>query len=112
MIVILLVIALFIALGVIFSKGKGAFLIAGYNSMPEEEKAKYDEVVLTKFMGKIMFALSFSMVFWLVSELVERQWIFYVGMVLFMVIMLYMLIFVNMSERFTKSKNHDVEDQS
>ena len=38
----LAVTALFVGLGVLFSKGKGAFLIAGYNTMSKEKKARYD----------------------------------------------------------------------
>ena len=36
----LAVTALFVGLGVLFSKGKGAFLIAGYNTMSKEKKAR------------------------------------------------------------------------
>lgn len=107
MIVMLLVIALFLILGIIFHKGKGAILIAGYNTMPDEEKAQYDEMAITKFMGKMMFALSFSMGFWVIAELVERQWIFYIGMALFIAIMLYTLMFVNMSARFKRQGKDD-----
>ena len=32
--------------------GKGAFLIAGYNTMPDSEKAKYNEIALCKFIGE------------------------------------------------------------
>jgi hypothetical protein len=51
---------LFIILGVVFSLGKGAFLISGYNMLSKEEKAKYDEKALCKFIGKSMFAIAFS----------------------------------------------------
>ena len=50
MIVLLLIIVLFVVLGIVFINGKGSFLIAGYNTMPPEEKEKYDEVALCKFM--------------------------------------------------------------
>ncbi|WP_432355477.1 DUF3784 domain-containing protein [Sporosarcina sp. A2] len=50
-------------MGTLFIKGKGAFLIAGYNTMAPEEQEKYDSIQLCKFMGKTMYALSFSMVF-------------------------------------------------
>lgn len=102
MIVMLLVIGLFIALGIMFINGKGAFLIAGYNTMSQEEKAKYDAVALCKFMGKMMFALSFSMVFWAVSEAYEIIWLFYFGLVLFIAIVIFMLIYVNVGNRFLK----------
>ena len=54
----LAVTALFVGLGVLFSKGKGAFLIAGYNTMSKEKKARYDKNALCRFMGKLMFALA------------------------------------------------------
>lgn len=44
--------------GTVFSLGKGAFLIAGYNTAPKREKEKYDEKALCRFMGKLMFALA------------------------------------------------------
>ena len=37
-----------VGLGILFALGKGAFLIAGYNTMSEKEKAKYDEKKLMK----------------------------------------------------------------
>lgn len=40
-----------VILAVVFSKGKGAGFIAGYNTMSESEKAEYDEVAMCKFMG-------------------------------------------------------------
>ena len=64
LLVALLITVLFIILGVIFSLGKGAFLIAGYNTSNKEEKAKYDEKALCKFMGKSMFTLAFSVFLW------------------------------------------------
>ncbi len=45
----------FIILGLVFIQGKGAFLIAGYNTSSRAEKKKYDENALCRFMGKIMF---------------------------------------------------------
>lgn len=61
MIILLVLIGLFVVLGIVFINGKGSFLIAGYNTAPPEEKEKYDEVALCKFMGKMMFVISFIM---------------------------------------------------
>ena len=58
LIVFLGMIVLFLVLGLTFSRGKGAFLIAGYNTASKAEKARYDEKALCRFMGKIMFALA------------------------------------------------------
>lgn len=33
----------FLIFAIILSRGKGGFLFAGYNNLPESEKEKYDE---------------------------------------------------------------------
>ena len=43
-----------VALAVVLLRGKGGFLIAGYNTMPPKEQAKYDEKALCRFVGKIL----------------------------------------------------------
>ena len=37
------IILLFLVLAGIFSRGKGAWLISGYNMMPKSEKEKYND---------------------------------------------------------------------
>ncbi|MGF2617787.1 DUF3784 domain-containing protein [Rossellomorea vietnamensis] len=102
MIVTFIIIALFIVLGLFLLNGKGAFLIAGYNTMPKEEKEQYDEQALCRFMGKMMFALSFCMLFWPVSELLDAQWLFALGLGLFLAVVLYIVVYVNTGDRFRK----------
>ena len=89
-------------LGIIFMNGKGSILIAGYNTMSPVEKEQYDVVALCKFMGKMMFALSFSMVFWLLSDVYDNNSLFYFGLVLFIAIVVFMLIYINAGNRFKK----------
>ncbi len=89
-------------LGIILSGGKGAFLIAGFNMMSKEEKEKYDKVALCKFMGKMMFALSFSMVFWVLGEVFESKRLFAFGLVLFFGIVIFTLIYANTGNRFKR----------
>ncbi|MFD1927021.1 DUF3784 domain-containing protein [Sporosarcina siberiensis] len=102
MIIMLLGIGLFLGLGIVFMRGKGSFLIAGFNTLPPEEKEKYDTIELCKFMGKMMFALSFSMVFWVLSEAYDMNGLFYFGLVLFLAIIVFMLIYMNTGNRFKK----------
>ncbi len=45
------VIVLFAALSVILLMGKGAWLLAGYNTASEKEKREYDEKKLCRVMG-------------------------------------------------------------
>lgn len=102
MIVMIIVIALFIGIGIIFINGKGSSLIAGFNTMSPEEKENYDTVALCKFMGKMMFVLSFCMLFWLLSEVYASDWLFIVGIVLFIGVVAFMLIYANTGNRFKK----------
>jgi len=96
------VILLLIVLGVLQLNGKGTFLISGYNTKSYEEQEKYNITALSKFMGKMMFLLAFSMVFWVFSDLFKLHFLFIVGMVLFVCIILFMLIYMNTNNRFKK----------
>jgi uncharacterized membrane protein YgdD (TMEM256/DUF423 family) len=97
-----LLIGLFVILGIVFSMGKGAFLIAGYNTMPRAEKAKYDTDALCRFMGKMMFVLALSQVFWLLGSLLETGWLVTMGIIVFVGAIVFMLVYANTGNRFKK----------
>ncbi|WP_246141208.1 DUF3784 domain-containing protein [Bacillus marasmi] len=102
MIIMVVPIVLIVILGIIFINGKGSSFIAGYNTMEPEEKKKYDTAALLKFVGKMMFGLSFSMIFWVLSVAYENNWLFVFGLALFMAILVFMLIYINTGNRFKK----------
>ncbi|WP_226666214.1 DUF3784 domain-containing protein [Metabacillus litoralis] len=93
----------FLIFAVILSKGKGAFLLAGYNTMSESEKAEYDEVALCKFMGKIMFGVSFCILLFAFSDIVENQVLFMIALILLISIIIFALIYTNTKNRFKKN---------
>jgi hypothetical protein len=93
----------FLIFAIYLSKGKGAFLIAGYNTMSDSEKAKYNELSLCKFMSKMMFGISFSIFLWALSELLEIQFLFYIGLVLFICLIVFGLVYSNTGDRFKKN---------
>ena len=102
MIVFLIMIALFLVLGLIFSRGKGAFLIAGYNAASKAEKARYDEKALCRFMGKIMFALAGCQGIMALGILVVGMWLFWVGIAAFLAVAFGTVIYANTRNRFQK----------
>lgn len=102
MIIELGLILLFVFLGVVLYQGKATFLIAGYNTLPKEKQEEYDTVALGRFMGKSLFALSFCMVLWLLSDMFNKQWLFVTGLVLFIGIIMFMMIYANTRNRFKK----------
>lgn len=93
---------LLVLLGIYMIQGKGAFLISGYNTMPKEKKARYDGPAMAKFVGKLLFALAFSMLFWIVGMLFEKSWMFYIGTALFLGFTGTALIYMNTGGRFQK----------
>ncbi|MGE5628056.1 MAG: DUF3784 domain-containing protein [Solirubrobacterales bacterium] len=93
-------IVLFFILGVLFYFGKGTFLLAGYNTMSKEEKAKYDEKALFKFMGKAMFVISFSNFLMWFSNTYNVYYLSVIGFILFFGTITFILIYVNTKNRF------------
>lgn len=95
-------ILLFLLIGLVFSQGKGAFLIAGYNTSSQAEKAKYDEKALCRCMGKLMFALAGTWAPIALSALLNRMWLLWLGLGLFLVVCLGGVIYMNTGSRFRR----------
>jgi hypothetical protein len=60
MIVVWVVVGLLAVLSGILLSGKGGFLIAGYNTATQEEKAKYDEKKLCRAMGIMLSVITIA----------------------------------------------------
>lgn len=100
------VMLLFLVLGVVFSQGKGAFLIAGYNTSSKEEKAKYDEKALCRFMGKLMFAMAGCWMVIALSAVLDRVWLLLLGLGLYLVVLFGGVIYANTGNRFRKKQEN------
>lgn len=101
-IVQLIIVAVFIILGIVFFKGKGAFLIAGYNTAGREERAKYDEKTLCRFMGKLMFVLAGCTVVIILGNVLEQMALVWCGIALILVICFAAIIYANTGNRFKR----------
>lgn len=97
-----IIIVLFIILGVVFFRGKGAFLIAGYNTSSKAEKEQYDKTALCKFMGKLMFALAACWVLVALGSALPLTVLHVIGMALFLGIVFAAVIYANTGNRFKK----------
>lgn len=93
---------LFAILGLVFYSGKGAFLIAGYNTMSKEKRSKYDEKSLCKFMGKSTFVLAFSIFLWGLSDIIKQPIIHTIGLIIFFCTVIFIIIYANTKNRFMK----------
>lgn len=95
-------ILLFVLLGVLFAKGKGAGLIAGYNTMPQWEKEQIDERKLCTYMARLMFLLAACWLVLTLGEAVDAQWLFWLGLVLFLAACFGGVIYMNTGNRIEK----------
>ena len=96
--------AVFVLLGILFSRGKGAFLIAGYNTASAAEKARYDEKALCRFMGKLMFALAACQAGMGLGAAWAGMWLYWLGIALFLAAAVGGVIYANTGRRFLKKE--------
>ena len=101
-IVFLVIVALFVALGIIFASGKGANLIAGYNTASRKEKEKIDEKKLLKTMSVFMFVLGGCFLVSAASEIFHVKSLIWIGQALFVAALIIGLIYLNTGDRFSK----------
>jgi len=88
--------------------GKGAFLIAGYNTMGKAEQEQYDKEALCRFMGKTLIVICICMVFIFIGVHLGIPWITYTGIVFTFVFALACAVYTNTGKRFLK-KDADLE---
>lgn len=102
----MLLTGLFLAgLGGVIRSGRASWLIAGYNTTSKEEKEMYDERALSKAVGNLLFIL--GGIYILISiagflNLPNFRLIMTLGMVLFFVITIAAVIYMNTGNRFKK----------
>ena len=101
-IVFLSIAALFFVLGIVFACGKGANLIAGYNTASPEEKAKIDEKKLLKAMSVLMFVLAGCFMISASSEIFKMKMLIWLGQGLFIVALIAGLIYINTKTKFKR----------
>lgn len=98
-----LMIVIFMAvLGIVFLCGKGAMLIAGYNTSSPEERAEMDEKQLCRFMGKFCFAMAGGWLIATVGVWLKQDSLHIAGISLFVVVIIVGLIYANTGNRFKK----------
>jgi len=102
LVVNLVMIALFVLLGVLFARGKGLDLIAGYNTLSPREKEKYDKEKLCKAMSRMMFLLAGAWAVAALGDVVHTKALYWVGMTLFLAVIIGGVIYMNTGNRCKK----------
>ena len=103
LVVNILVILMFIALGITFATGRGVDLVAGYNTMPKDEKEKINKEALCKYMSRLMFILAGCWAVLGVGVEIEKMWLFWCGFGLFIAVTIFFAIFLNTGNRLDKN---------
>jgi hypothetical protein len=88
-------------------KGKGAFLISGYNTKSRKEKSKYDEKALCRSVGWFLIVISFCMMLIPAGVYFEITWLVYGVIVLVHIISIVFIIYVNISNSIRKNDNSE-----
>lgn len=88
--------------GLVIRSGKGAFLIAGYNTASKEEKEKTDEKKLCKAVGNLFLSLAACWILPTIGMAIEKMWIIWVGVALSTVVCIIGVVYMNTGDRFRK----------
>ena len=92
----------FIVLGCVFLSGRGAGLIAGYNTMPRAERERYDKRALCRFTGKMMFYVAGCLILMFIGDYLPSTMLFVISLVALFIGVFFMLGYANTGGRFLK----------
>ena len=98
----LFIIAVFLLLGVLFRKGKGMMLIAGYNTMSKAAREKIDENKLCRYMSRLMFALAFCWLIIAFCEIFGKIAFLWIGFAAFLLVVIIGVVYMNTGKRIMK----------
>lgn len=98
----IILVLLFIILGVVFYRGKGSFLISGYNTASKAEKEKIDESRLCRFMGRLMLALAGCWLIIAFGDIFKTTAVLWIGAGLFLASAIGAVVYMNTGNRFRK----------
>ena len=92
----------FLVLAIFLLNGKGAILIAGFNTMGADKRAAYDEKALCKAVGQFLIALSALMMLFPIAIWLQQMWLFWVSFILVFILVIGFTIYANTGNRFRK----------
>ena len=105
------VIALLVIMAIFLLNGKGAFLIAGYNTIRSAKKARYDEKALCRCTGWLLLGLSVCFVLIPLGVHFGLPWLGYTGMALTLAVTLGFIIYANTGRRFLKQEGEIIDNE-
>jgi len=101
------VIAILAVIAINLLRGKGAFLIAGYNTMGSAKRARYDEKALCRAVGWLLIAISFCFALIPIGVQFNLLWLVFTGIALTLAVSLGFVVYANTGKRFLKPGSDD-----
>jgi len=95
---------LLLVLGLVLLSGRGAMMIAGYNTMSKARRAKIDEKALGRFVGWLLIAMIPLQLLVLAGEILAIAWLVTGGIALTIALLVAGLIYANTGKRFQKEE--------
>ncbi|MDR0470218.1 MAG: DUF3784 domain-containing protein [Nitrososphaerota archaeon] len=81
---------------------KGSFLISGYNTLSKDQRAKYNEKALCRFIGWLLIVIALCMLFFPVGLYLDMIWLAYCGIGFTLISVFGAIIYLNTGNRFHK----------
>ena len=91
-----------VIIGIVLCCGKGAFLIAGYNTLSSAERAAWDEKALCRTTGVLVLVIVGCVELLLLGAVLDIVALMWSGGILFAVSTVFGLIYINKSQRFKR----------
>ena len=98
----MIIIASFVLLSLVFHKGKGLSLIAGYNTASKAQKEKIDEKKLCRYMSRLMLILAACWMLIACCEIYGKIWMLWTGFAAFVIAAIVGAIYINTGGRISK----------
>ena len=93
---------MFLIIGLVLRKGKGAGLIAGYNTSSADQKRKTDEKALCRFVARLMFFYTVCFGLLSLGIFTGTDSSFAFIMPIFLIVTIIAVIYANTGNRFKK----------
>ena len=92
-------------LGIFIARGRGLWLIAGYNTASPAEKAKIDQNALCRHVSRLLWFSAGCFVLLMVSDLLDSAILMALALILLFTGILAGLIYMNTGDRLKKKGN-------
>ena len=91
--------AVILLFGILFWRGKGGFLIAGWNMMSPEERARYDEKAVFRNMSAMMFSCAGCLALMLLGEALNAEALRRIGALLVLPCVIFFAVRANTARK-------------